>query len=81
MDKDISQAKIRPSFDDRIFACPVSTFTHWSIFVPLSENPYTIRVSGPHNNLSIWKFVNHLLCKEKAESLDFAGETAISGLN
>ena len=27
-------------FDDRIFSCPVPAFTHWSIFVPLSENPY-----------------------------------------
>ena len=26
-------------FDDRIFSCPVPAFTHWSIFVPLSENP------------------------------------------
>ena len=27
-------------FDDRIFSCPVPAFTHWSIFVPLSENPW-----------------------------------------
>ena len=27
-------------FDDRIFSCPVPAFTHWSIFVPLSEKPW-----------------------------------------
>ena len=31
-------------FDDRIFSCPVPAFTHWSIFVPLSENPYISRL-------------------------------------
>jgi len=31
-------------FDDRIFSCPVPAFTHWSIFVPLSEKPYKIKV-------------------------------------
>ena len=33
-------------FDDRIFSCPLPAFTHWSIFVPLSENPYGSRVFG-----------------------------------
>ena len=31
-------------FDDRIFSCPVPAFTHWSIFVPLSENPWSFRL-------------------------------------
>ena len=29
-------------FDDRIFSCPVPAFTYWSIFVPLSENPWIL---------------------------------------
>jgi len=31
-------------FDDRIFSCPVPAFTHWSIFVHLSENPCVLGV-------------------------------------
>ena len=27
-------------FDDRIFVCPVPAFTHWLLFVPLSEKPW-----------------------------------------
>ena len=32
-------------FDDRVFSCPVPAFTHWSIFVPLSENPLDFETS------------------------------------
>ncbi len=37
-------------FDDRIFSCPVPAFTHWSIFVPLSENPSVSRFAYGHMN-------------------------------